>query len=402
MHLSSASESIVRRTASVVAAHADEITRVFYPSMFAAHPEFLNVFNQANQAAGEQPRALARSIVAFATHLIDPMAPDFAPVLRRIAHKHVSLGISAAQYLIVQRHLLDAIGAVLGDAVTAEVRSAWDEVYWLFATGLIAEEALLYSRGGTDPATPWRRYRVVERFEESEDVFSLVLAPLEGTAPEHATGQYVSIAVDLPGGRRQARQYTISSGRRGDSLRVTIKRVQGTATTPPGEISTWLHMNAAPGTELDLSQPAGDVVLDDSDQPLVLISAGIGITPIAAILEDVSRRQHARTVRLYHADTTHAAHPLYASLRRQVLSMPDAHAQNWYEQGAESAPTLRPARAGRMDLSDTVLPENARVFMCGPLPFMQAMRTTLLSRGIPAERIHYEIFGPDLWAAENA
>ncbi len=402
MRLSPTSESVVRSTASVVAAHADEITRVFYPSMFAAHPELLDVFNQANQAVGEQPRALARSIVAFAVQLIDPAAPDFGPILRRIAHKHVSLGIAAADYLIVQRHLLDAIGTVLGDAVTPEVRSAWDEVYWLFATGLIAEEARLYSRGGTDPATPWRRYRVVERFEESEDVFSLLLAPLEGTVPEHSTGQYVSIAVDLPGGLRQARQYTISSGPRGDSLRVTIKRVRGTDAAPAGTVSTWLHAHAAPGTDLDLSQPAGDVVLDASDHPLVLISAGIGITPIAAILEDVSRRQHARTVRLYHADTAHEAHPLYASLRRQVLSMPDARAQNWYEQGAESAPTLHPARAGRMDLGDADLPEEARVFMCGPLPFMQAMRATLLARGVPAERIHYEIFGPDLWAAENA
>ena len=401
MRLSLASELVVRRTASVVAAHADEITQVFYPSMFAAHPELLDVFNQANQAVGEQPKALARSLVAFATQLIDPAAPDFTPILRRIAHKHVSLGVAAADYLIVQRHLLDAIGIVLGDAVTPEVRSAWDEVYWLFASGLIAEEARLYSRGGTDPSAPWRRYRVVERVEESEDVFSLVLAPTKGDAPEHATGQYVSIAVDLPGGRRQARQYTISSGPRGDSLRVTIKRVRGTDAAPAGQVSTWLHAHAAPGTELDLSQPAGDVVLDGSDQPLVLISAGIGITPIAAILEDVSRRQHARTVRLYHADSSHETHPLYASLRRQVLAMPDARAQNWYEHGAESAPTLHPARAGRMDLSDADLPDDARVFMCGPLPFMQAMRSTLLARGVPADRIHYEIFGPDLWATEN-
>ena len=398
MKLSPESEAIVRATAGVVAAHAEEITKVFYPAMFAAHPELLCVFNKANQAIGEQPKALAASVVAFAVHLIDPDAPDFTPVMRRIAHKHVSLGIQARQYTIVGHHLLDAVGAVLGDAVTHEVRAAWDEVYWLFGCSLIAEEAKLYALGGTDPEKPWRRYRVAERFDESADVISLLLAPTEGEVPAHRTGQYVAIAVDLPDGTRQPRQYTISSGPRGDSLRVTIKRVRGVDGAPDGQVSNWLHDNAVPGTVLDVSQPAGDVVLDDSERPLVLVSAGIGITPVAAILEDLSRRQPERTVRLFHADRAHDAHALYPALRRQVLAMKDAKAQNWYEKDAELAPTLHPARPGYMDLTDVELPEEAAVFMCGPLPFMRRSRAALMARGIPSERIHYEVFGPDLWA----
>lgn len=402
MKLSSESEAVVRATAGVVAEHADEITTLFYRGMFAAHPELLRVFNRANQAIGEQPKALAASVVAFAVQLIDPDAPDFTPVMRRIAHKHVSLGIQARQYTIVGHYLLDAVGTVLGDAVTPEVRAAWDEVYWLFGCSLIAEEAKLYALGGTDPEQPWRRHRVVERVEESEDVISLLLAPVSGEVASHRTGQYVAIAVDLPDGSRQPRQYTISSGPRGDSLRVTVKRVRGVDDAPDGQVSTWLHKHGHPGTELDVSQPAGDVVLDEAEHPLVLISAGIGITPIAAILEDLSRRSPGRTVRLFHADRSHDSHALYASLRRQVLAMDDAKAQNWYEMDAESAPTLHPALPGRMDLAEVDLPDDAVVFMCGPLAFMRAARTTLIARGIPAERISYEVFGPDLWAQQPA
>ncbi len=84
-------------------------------------------------------------------HLIDPAAPSFAHVLRRIAYKHVSLGIRPEQYTIVGRHLMAAVGEVLGDAVTAEVAAAWDEVYWLFAAQLIAEEARLYQQAAVDP-----------------------------------------------------------------------------------------------------------------------------------------------------------------------------------------------------------------------------------------------------------
>ena len=75
MELTPQSKEIVAATAGVVAEHADEITRTFYPSMFAAHPELLRVFNEANQAIGEQPKALAASVVAFAVQLIDPDAP---------------------------------------------------------------------------------------------------------------------------------------------------------------------------------------------------------------------------------------------------------------------------------------------------------------------------------------
>ena len=398
MKLSPASEAIVKATAAVVAEHAETITQTFYPDMFAAHPELMRVFNKANQAVGEQPKALAASVVAYAVNLIDPDAPDFTPVMQRIAHKHVSLGIKAQEYTIVGHHLLKAVKTVLGDAITPEVAAAWDEVYWLFGSALIAEEAKLYALGGTDPENPWRTYRVVERVEESDDIFSLVLVPTEGDVPTHATGQYVAIAVDLPDGERQPRQYTISSSPRGNALRVTIKRVKGADGVPDGQVSNWLADNARPGTILDVSQPCGDLVLDESDDPLVLVSAGIGITPVAAIIEDLSRRQPHRTVRLFHADHSHDTHTFYPSLRRQVLSMADARAQNWYEEDADTAPTLHPARAGFMDLSDADLPADPTVFMCGPLPFMYAARTALVARGVNPEKIKYEVFGPDLWA----
>jgi hypothetical protein len=85
--------SVVQATAPVVAAHADQITANFYPRMFNAHPELLRVFNQGKQATGEQSKALAGSVVAYAVQLIDPEAPSFEHVMHRIAYKHVSLGI---------------------------------------------------------------------------------------------------------------------------------------------------------------------------------------------------------------------------------------------------------------------------------------------------------------------
>jgi hemoglobin-like flavoprotein len=114
----------VRATAGVVADNAEQITACFYPRMFAGYPDLLRLFNQGNQATGEQSRALATSVVAYAVQLIDPDAPSFDPVMRLIAHKHVSLGVRPEQYTIVGNYLLAAVGEVLGEAVTPGVADA--------------------------------------------------------------------------------------------------------------------------------------------------------------------------------------------------------------------------------------------------------------------------------------
>lgn len=397
--LSPQSAEIVAATAGVVAEHAVEITKTFYPNMFAAHPELMRVFNKANQAVGEQPIALASSVVAYAVQLIDPDAPDFTPVMERIAHKHVSLGIRATEYTIVGHYLLEAVGTVLGDAVTPEVAAAWDEVYWLFGTQLIAEEARMYALAGVDPDEPWRKYEVIERTDETDEVFSLTIKPVEGDLPEHHTGQYVAVAVDLPNGERQPRQYTISSPKGADHFRLTIRRVEGVDGAPDGQVSTFLHENAQPGTILDVSTPSGDVVLEESDAPLVLASAGIGITPMAAILADVAAHTPERRVMLLHADRSAASHALAEEMAGTAEQLANASSRLWYEEADEKA-TERGAAQGRIDLAEIDVPTDAQVFMCGPLPFMRAVRRTLMDKGVDARNISYEVFGPDLWAQD--
>jgi nitric oxide dioxygenase len=396
--LSEQSRAVVAATAGVVADHAEEITAVFYPRMFAERPELLRLFNQGNQATGEQSRALAASVVAYAVQLLDPSAPSFAHVMRRIAYKHVSLGIGPEQYTIVGRHLLAAVGEVLGDAVTPEVSAAWDEVYWLFAAQLIAEEARLYQQAGLDPAAPLRPYRVVRRIEETADVVSLVLEPVDGKPlPEIAAGQYVSVFVDLPDGRRQPRQYTVSSTASGTRVQITVRRVRGVGGAPDGMVSSYLHDHAAPGVVLELSAPAGDFVVLPAQTPLLLASAGAGITTVLPIVEQIARNQPDRQVIVAHADRTAQDHALRETVQHVGRQIDDFTVHTWYE---IVEPGDSHARQGYMDLSQIALPDDVQVFTCGPLPFMRLVRSTLVDRGVPANRIRYEVFGPDLWAAQ--
>lgn len=394
--LSARSAAVVGATAAVVAEHAEQITARFYPRMFAEHPDLLRVFNQGNQATGEQSRALAASVVAYAVQLIDPDSPSFDHVLSRIANKHISLGIRPEQYTIVGHHLIAAVGEVLGEAVTPEVASAWDEVYWLFATQLIAEEARLYQQAGVDAARPLRPYSVVRRIEETDDVVSLVLEPADGAGlPEISPGQYVSVFVDLPDGSRQPRQYTVSSTSLGTRLQITISRLRGTSGAPDGRVSSFLHDQVGVGDVLDVSAPAGDFVVQSSTDPLLLASAGAGITTVLPIVELIARTQPGRRVIVAHADRTAQDHALRDTVMHVGRQIDDFTSYTWYETVDKA--DVRSVK-GYMDLSETPLGDNIQVFTCGPLPFMRHVRSTLLDRGVPASRIRYEVFGPDLWA----
>lgn len=397
--LSDRSRAVIQATAGVVADHADEITARFYPRMFAERPELLRLFNLGNQATGEQSRALASSVVAYAVSLIDPAAPSFDHVLRRIAYKHISLGIRPDQYTIVGHHLLAAVGEVLGDAVTPEVADAWNEVYWLFATQCIALEARLYAEASVDPADPLRRYRVIRRIEETAGVVSLVLEPADGgPLPAITPGQYVSVFVNLPNGQRQPRQYTVSSTALGNRLQITVSRLRGVNGAPDGQVSSFLHGHVDAGDELELSAPAGDFVVQPSTGPLLLASAGAGITTVLPIVEHIARTQPQRPVIVAHADRTSQDHALRETVLHVGRQLDDFSAYVWYETVGDDPR----ARAGYMDLSVIPLPDGVQVFTCGPLPFMRHVRTSLLERGVPATDIRYEVFGPDLWAAQVA
>ena len=396
--LSPESAAVVRATLPAVGGALDEITTRFYGTMFAEQPELLDgLFNRGNQASGEQRRALAGSIAGFAQALLaDPDArPD--ALLARIAHKHAALGVTEDQYTIVHKYLFRAIADVLGDAVTPEVAGAWDEVYWLMAGALIAQEARLYQEAEVDPREPWRQWTVVERREETPDVVSFLLRPADdGPLPQARAGQYVSVRALMPDGIHQTRQYSLSNAPGDRPRRITVKRVASVADAPEGEVSNQLHRTVRAGDELTLSAPFGDVVLDDADTPLLLVSAGIGCTPMVAMLEHLAATGSPRPVWALHADRTPADHALRADTQRLVEQLPDARADFWYEEDATEEPG---SHTGLMDLDGLDLPADADVYLCGSLPFMRAVRTQLLQAGVPARSIRYEVFGPDLWLA---
>jgi len=399
--LSDRSRPVIEATLPVVADNIPEIARRFYGHMFAAHPElFDGIFNRGNQAEGTQQVALAGSVAAFASALVK--TPEQLPeqLLSRVAHKHVSLGIKPEQYDVVHEHLFWAIVDVLGDAVTPEVAAAWDEVYWLMAYALINQERGLYSARGVRPDTVWRDWEVAERVQETDDVVTFRVKRIgDRLVKTSLPGQYVSVKVPMPDGVHQPRQYSLTRADDGEHRQFSVKRVHGGG-KPDGEVSNHLCEQVQVGDTLTLSVPFGDVVLDDSGRPVVFVSAGIGVTPMAGMLSHLVVAGSKLPVTVLHA----AADEQSFALRQQVLddvrALDGATMHVWYENGGESTLPVDGVHSGVMDLDVASLPEGAAYYLCGPLPFMKAVRSSLIDRGVSPHDIQYEVFGPDLWAAD--
>ena len=210
--------------------------------MLDVHPELLDgTFNRGDQIEGAQQQALAGSVAAFATALVN--TPDRLPenLLARVAHKHAALGITPDQYQVVHDNLMWAIGDVLGDAVTPEIAAAWDEVYWLMAYTLIHVERGLYSARGVRPQTVWRQWEVEQKIQETGDAVTFVVKRVDDRLVKPSLpGQYVTVQMPLPDGTRQPRKYSLSRADDGEYRQFTVKRVHG-AGGPDGEVSTLLH-----------------------------------------------------------------------------------------------------------------------------------------------------------------
>lgn len=380
----------------VLREHGLAITRLFYRNLFEEYPELSNIFNMGNQANGSQQQSLASAVFAYAANIDNAAA--LAPVISRIVHKHVSLGIKPAHYPIVGEHLLQAIQHTLGEAATPALLSAWAEAYGLLAQALIDEESRLYRQSGTEPGASFEM-RVVGVQKQSALVTSFTLERADGSAvPDFVPGQYVSVAITLPGGLRQLRQYSLSDAPGKSCLRISVKREAAGAETPAGMVSNWLHDHLALGSSLPVSTPCGDFAPGAAGSgPVVLLSAGVGITPMISALNHIAATTPQRQVIFAHAARDKAHHAHREDLAGAVERMPNLSSLIFYEDADGDAHAANVV-AGLMDVDKLAAwpLADTHVYLCGPLKFMQAQWLALIKRGVPPTRLHREVFGPDM------
>ncbi|MDN7999806.1 NO-inducible flavohemoprotein [Burkholderia multivorans] len=401
--LTQQTKDIVKATAPVLAQHGYDIIQCFYRRLFDAHPELKNVFNMTHQEQGQQQQALARAVYAYAENIEDP--GSLAAVLKNIANKHASLGVRPEHYPIVGEHLLGAIKETLADAATDEIVSAWALAYGNLADLLAGMESGLYEQAATRVGgwTGWRTFIVRDKRPESSVITSFVLEPADGQpVANFEPGQYVSVAVDVPTlGLQQIRQYSLSDMPNGRTYRISVKR-EGGGPYPPGYVSCLLHDHVNVGDEVRLAAPYGCFHIDvDASTPIVLISGGVGLTPMISMLKRAIQ-DPKRQVVFVHGARNSGVHAMRDRLRETARTHTNFSLIVFYD---DPLPQDLPGRdydhAGLVDVNaikDAILLPDADYYICGPVPFMRLQHDALKQLDIPEARIHYEVFGPDLFA----
>jgi len=380
--------ALIKATVPLLESGGEALTNHFYKLLLSEHPEVRPLFNQAHQASGEQPRALANGVLMYARH-IDRL-DALGPLVAQIINKHVALQVLPEHYPLVGNCLLRAIREVLGEAIATDaVIDAWAAAYQQLADLLIGQEERLYQAKAEAPGG-WRGarpFRIARKVKESEEITSFHLQAEDGgPLMEFLPGQYIGLRLEI-NGKEERRNYSLSAAGNGREYRISVKR------EPGGVVSNALH-DMPEGAIVELFAPAGEFTLAPGNKPLVLISGGVGITPTLAMLEQALAT--SRPVHFIHCARNAGVH----AFRRAVDALAERHTQlqrfYCYEEhdGSADAPDAI-GRLTEQQLADW-LPQSRDVdaYFLGPKPFMAAVRRQLKAIGVPEQQTRYEFFGP--------
>ena len=234
---------------------------------------------------------------------------------------------------------------------------------------------------GVEPEwTGFRPMRVTRVVHESRAVVSVYLADADGRAlPRPTAGQYLTLRLSGAGDPAPVRSYSISSDPRSETYRISVKR------EATGLASPYVHTGLVAGSTVEVAAPRGEFVLTDGDEPVLLISAGIGVTPVLAMLHELSATTSAREVRWIHVARSADEHPFASEVHELLAALPNAHEHVYYT-STSGRPTLDA-------LAGLGIPADASAYLCGPVSFMDAMRAMLEELGLDAGHVHTELFG---------
>lgn len=388
-------KALIKATIPVLQSSGAILTEHFYKRMFTYNPELKSVFNMGNQSNGKQKQALAGAVLAYAEHIDNPAV--LINVLKGIGSKHVSLNIQAEDYVIVGNHLIASIQEVLGESATVELLEAWTAAYNELAEIMINIEAQYYldnlnKKGGWNG---WRSFTIGKIVEESEEIKSFYLYPTDGKSiAEYAAGQYLSVQVFVEQlGLVQPRQYSLSSAFNPEYYRISVKKETAGALQPEGMVSNTLHQMKI-GDTVNVSVPAGIFSLQEEETPIVLISGGVGITPLMSMLETNQKNSQNKTVWI------HGCRNASVQAFKEVIDTIDEEA-DWLEtyffnEESEQNNALGFIK-GRVDLDyckEAILLKNAKYYLCGPAGFIKTQYESLVRFNVDKANIFYEEFGP--------
>ena len=394
-------KELIKATVPILRSSGEDLTNYFYARMFTHHPELRNMFNMGNQSNGRQKSALANAVLAYAENIENPSV--LIGVLKGIGTKHRSLNIQPDQYKIVGTQLIASIAEVVGEGATPEILEAWTTAFYQLAQIMIDLEKEMYTENAAKPGSwnGWRKFVIKKIVEESSEIKSFYLYPEDGKEiTDFHSGQFISVQVFVPElGLLQPRQYSLSSAFNPEYYRISVKRETGINSNPSGMVSNTMHSKSE-GDVISISAPAGLFHLEkDSTDPLVLISGGVGFTPMLSMLEtNLNDIRNKKTVWIHGCrnESVHAFKEQIATLQNDTEWLETFTFYDTVEVQDDASHQIIRGRVDLQKCKDSILLEGAKFYICGPEMFIKAQYQALLNLNVNQDNIFYEEFGPQL------
>jgi nitric oxide dioxygenase len=381
---------IIKATAPLIKEKVNELNKTVYPMIFSRYPALKVIFNQTHMREGTQPRALSASIIDYA-YAIDNL-DAIKPLVNDIAEKHASFDIKPVQYRIVSNCLLESIGIVLGDAATPEVKKAWKEAAEYLANILIEVERKKYDNTLSKEGG-WKGYKkfiIANKEDESNLITSFYLEPADGkTVPIFNSGQYISIMLDLPEEGTAVRNYSLSDSPNGKYYRISVKREEN------GLVSNYLHDKLCQGDKIRVNPPYGSLCLKETDKPAVLISGGVGITPMMSILQGAVDQRLTRQIYFIHGTSNGSTHAFKDTVVKLTEDNDNFNHHFFYSKDSVKSADTKEGRININSVKEIIgHKKDSEFYLCGPTQMMKDLYRELINWGASPNNIFYEYFGP--------
>ncbi len=329
---------------------------------------YLRVLNEGNVAAGDTIELVYRNADSVTVADVDALLYRPQPDLGKVRQALTVPALSPGWRMSLQAILAEPAGAT-------------------GSPGLATADLAPQARAG------FRRAHIASLSHVTADIVAVGLAAADGGALDPAEpGQYVVLKAHAsPDSAPIVRSYSLTETGRGDLYELGVKCERN------GAMGGYFSQRARVGDEIEISAPRGSFVLRESQTPAVFISAGIGITPVLAMLKAVAADKSERSVWWLYGARSGAEHPFAQEVRALLAALPNAKSHVRYSRpSGEDRPGVDFDSVGRIDATLTRelgIGASSEFYMCGPVTFLQDMKTGLTAAGVPGELIFSEVFG---------
>lgn len=385
-----------KKSLPLIEKNREGIVNNFYEKLFQQFPSLIG---SKIDLSDEQKRVVAEAMLNMLQNI--ELIQFFLKTERGFEKVSGYLPIQSEEFPLVGECLVQAIREELGSEATSNTIAAWKHVVEVVIEALIESqpndsEKTKVTANGED----FKSLVIDKRTIESDGVISLYLKPRQGeTLPPFKPGQHVRVKVTLPGQKEtHIRYFSLSDSPEKDYYRLTVKKGNPNSKeelTP----TNYMYEGLKVGDEVIISQPAGSFILkQDSNDPVILLSGGVGITPMLSMLNAILATQPDRPVTFIHATANSKTHSFRSYLNKVAEKNGHVNVITLYD-----SPTEDDRSHQRFDMEgfltsdylQSILKNNEGDFyFCGPTPFMKLVYTILKEWGVPKKHIHYEYFGP--------